>query len=72
MKYYANFTANNSTSFAEPIESNNKTILIREIREIAEGETFAGNECRWWVENAEGETIAAGGMFSCGQRYRTV
>lgn len=72
MTYYANFLANNSTSYAESIESNNKAQLIRDIREIAEGETFIGNECRWWVENEEGETIAAGGITRWGQRFRSI
>lgn len=72
MTYYANFLANNSTTYAKSIKSNNKATLIRDIRKIAEGNRFIGFECRWWVENEEGETIAAGGITRWGQRFRSI
>lgn len=60
MKYYANFTANNGTSLIEPLEDTNKARIIKSIREIANGERFAGNTCRWHVSDETHQIIAAG------------
>ena len=68
--YYANFTANNGTSFKNPITGNNKKNLIRDIRNIAEGERFLGNKCFWSVRDDSGIYVAAGGVDSNGRRYR--
>lgn len=43
--YYANFNANNGTRFQNPIKDTNLKRIIKSIRETAEGERFANNEC---------------------------
>ncbi len=71
--YFANFKANNGTSLMEPITGTNKSILIKDIRHIAEANRFAGNECSWSVFIKEGEnfiSVARGGMWSDGSRWR--
>lgn len=71
--YKANFKANNGTRFMNPIEGTNLKKIIKDIREIAEGERFEGNECSWWVyteEDGRDTAVAAGGMMSDGTRYR--
>lgn len=64
-KYFANFCANGSTSFIDPIESNNKRQLIRDIKEIAKGNRFSGNESDWTVyKRCDGSCrIVARGYF---------
>lgn len=75
-KYYANYNANNGTRFNKPIEDTNLKRIIKDIREIAEGNRFANNECSWsvWVvdeSRPDGcKYLAMGGMYSNGQRYR--
>lgn len=71
--YYANFNANNGTCNGTPITGANKKELIKDIRHIAEGNRFAGNECSWlvWVESGENcISVAKGGMLSNGTRWR--
>lgn len=51
MKYKANYSANNGTTMMSPIEGNNKSQLLKDIKEIAMGNRFAGNTARWWVED---------------------
>lgn len=74
--YYANFNANNGTRFQKPIEDTNLKRIIKSVRETAEGERFANNECSWsvWVEDESRSSgcryLAAGGMYSNGRRYR--
>lgn len=57
MKYRANYTANNGTTMMHPIEGNNKAQLLKDIKEIAIGNRFAGNSAKWWVEDENGKTI---------------
>jgi hypothetical protein len=57
MKYRANYTANNGTTMMHPIEGNNKKQLLKDIKDIAMGNRFAGNSARWWVEDESGNTI---------------
>lgn len=74
--YYANFNANNGTRFQNPIKDTNLKRIIKSIRETAEGERFANNECLWsvWIEDdpflGACRCVAKGGMHSNGQRYR--
>lgn len=74
MKYYANFNANNGTSYGKPITGTNKAELIKDIRSIAEAERFAGNECSWCVytkdSNGDYISVARGGMLPNGCRWR--
>lgn len=78
MRYYANFKANNGTSFASPIESDNKNELIKAIRSIAEANRFQGNSCSWFVWYIDYKTyksqasvcVASGGIGRDGKRYR--
>lgn len=56
----------------EPITGTNKSVLIKDIRHIAEANRFAGNECSWSVFK-EGDnyiSIARGGMWPDGSRWR--
>ena len=75
--YYANFSANNGTYLQNPIEDTCLERIIKDVRAIAEGNRLAGNECSWsvWVEDESRMSgcryLAAGGMYSNGQRYRT-
>ena len=57
MKYKANFSANNGTTMMHPIEGNDKAKLLKDIREIALGNRFAGNSASWWVEDKKGNTV---------------
>lgn len=57
MKYRASNTANNGTTMMHPIEGNNKAQLLKDIREIALGNRFAGKTAKWWVEDENGNTI---------------
>ena len=70
MKYYANFNANNGTSWINDMEFTNKAEAIRSVRETAEGERFHNNSCSWYVKDESGNEIANGGMTSTGKRYR--
>lgn len=57
MKYKANYTANNGTTMMHPIEGNNKKQRLKDIKDIAMGNRFAGNSASWWVEDENGNTI---------------
>ena len=59
MKYYANFRANDNTSFIKPIEGTNKYKLRNEIRAIAEGERFLGQDAAFgvWHTNDNGDDV---------------
>ena len=70
MKYYANFWANNGTSWMRPEEHTNKKTLIKHVRKIAEGERFAGNGCSWMVWDENERIVAAGGTDRMGRRFR--
>ena len=70
MKYFANFSANNGTHYAQDITDTNKERLIKVIRSAANGNRFAGNECSWHVHNEQGECVAAGYTLTTGQRCR--
>jgi len=49
----------------EPITGTNKSILIKDIRHIAEANRFAGNECSWSVFIKEGDNF----ISVCPWRY---
>lgn len=74
MKYFANFNANHGTTFDKPIWDTNKARIIKDIRDIAEGNRFAGNGCCWqvWYVDANGRVVVFtdGGMDVNGRRYR--
>lgn len=70
MKYQANYVANGSTRNAKPYTDTNLQRLIKDIREIAEGETFAGGCCSWHITD-ESEHIVASGGTNGGRRFRT-
>ena len=72
MKYFANYNANNGTRFQEPIEGTNKDQIIKDIREIAEGNRFDGSTCSWEVWTENGKEVASGGCNSNGRRYRNL
>ena len=72
MTYYANYKANDGTTFLKPIAGPNKKKLISEVREIANGQRFAGSTCSWTVWKRDGNNcivIAAGGTRNSGKRY---
>lgn len=70
MNYYANFSAGNGTHLAQPIESGNLQQIIRDIREMAEGNRQPGTKCSWSVYNSDGLPVAQGGMNESRKRYR--
>lgn len=72
MKYFANFKANNGTHYQNPIEDTNKARIIKDIRDIAEGNRFENSECSWLVWDETGTEVARGGCRSDGKRYRAI
>ena len=48
-KYYANFSANNGTTMANPIKDTDKARILKTIREIAKDSTATGNAVDFWV-----------------------
>ena len=70
MTYYASYLANHDTRNAEPFKGTNKKALIRDIREIAEGETRICGDCTWVVQDEEGGVVAIGGLRN-GIRFRS-
>ena len=58
--YYANFCANNNTRFFTNINDTNKWRLLKDIREIARGERFAGNTSTFFVNDVNGEEVFSG------------
>lgn len=70
MKYKANYNTN-GTCFAKAINDTNKARIIKDIREIAEGNAGYKGNCAWWVEDETGKEIAAGGLAN-GVRYRRI
>ena len=60
MRYFANFNANNGTSYREPIEGYNKKELLKKIRSIALGNRFQGSMCTWMVWDEKGELVFQG------------
>lgn len=61
MKYTANYKANNGTTMMEDISFTSKQDAIKTIRGIAVGNTYAGNEFTWWVEDENCDEVARGG-----------
>jgi uncharacterized protein YegP (UPF0339 family) len=61
MKYTANYNANNGTTMMTGISFTSKKEAIASIREIAVGNTYAGNEFSWWVMDENCDEIARGG-----------
>ena len=72
LNYKANFSVNNGTTLANALTSTNKQKLIKEIRDWAAAERFAGNEAKWWVEDEEGCEIASGLIDRSGKSHRTL
>ena len=72
MKYFANYNANNGTSLLNDLCDTNLRRITKDIRDIAEGNRYDGNECRWRVTDETGRELAAGGMDRNGCRYRTI
>lgn len=61
MKYFASYTTNNGSTYnGKPFEYTNKREAIKSIREIARGETFAGNHGCVTVKDENGETVYEG------------
>lgn len=70
MEYYAIFSANNGTSFMRPITGSNKCKLLKDIREIALANMFAGSSASWYVDDANGKTVYGGAYIpGVGIRY---
>lgn len=70
MKYFANFSANNGTRYAQDITDTNKERIIKSISSTANCIRFVGNECHWYVHNEQGKCVAAGYTLSNGLRCR--
>ena len=60
-KYFANFSTNNGSCLMKPAEYTSKKDAVSSIRRWAVGETFAGNEFTWYVEDENGNEVARGG-----------
>lgn len=67
--YYAEFSTSNGTHTVRPYEDTNKTRLVKDIREIAEGNTPIGSSCQWYVYDSNNNIIAQGGRRN-GKRWR--
>lgn len=66
MKYYAEFTANNgSTYMANPIEDTNKAKLIRSIKYMVRGNHYQQpcNQSTYRVWDEKGKVVASGYVF---------
>lgn len=63
-KYYGEFSANNGSTYVrEPYEYRNKKIANKEMREMAIGNTYAGNSCKWRVQDELGRTVYEGAFY---------
>lgn len=61
MKYLANYTTNNGNTYnPNPFEYTNKREAIKSIREIARGETFAGQHGSVTVTTEDGAIVYEG------------
>lgn len=60
MKYFANMSVNNGTTFQKDLEGNNKAKLAKSVSESARGNCYLNNEFRWWVWDENGIIVAAG------------
>lgn len=69
MKYIASFSANNGTTVAGGMEYTNISKAVSGIRTMAEGNRYAGNDCKWEVR-VDDMVVAAGGVGRDGKRYR--
>lgn len=65
MKYSANFSVNNGTSYLRNIESNNLKKLKSHISSIACGAIFRNpcNEGHFWIYDRNGNEIVHGWVF---------
>jgi len=54
-KYTGSWSANNGSTYASGYTSNNKRQLAKEMREIAQGNVFAGNTGHWNVHKIDAE-----------------
>lgn len=60
MKYIGGWSANNGSTYNHGYESNNKTELARDMRQICDGNVFAGNTGHWSVEDEDGNIVLEG------------
>lgn len=60
MIYNANFKANNGTQWIKNTEDTNKWRLLKDVRETAKAERYAGNKSSFFVDDERGETVFAG------------
>ena len=60
MKYFANMSVNNGTTFQKDLEGTNKSVLAKQVAHSAKANVFVGNEYSWKVWNEEGTIVAAG------------
>jgi len=67
---YKAYWYQNGTRNADPYKGTNKAQLTRYTREVAIGNTPKGCTCTWHEEDEHGRTVAAGGMFKNGKRWR--
>lgn len=62
MKYFANFSCNNGTSYMRPIEGNNKYKLLRDVKSTLRGNIFPGNNGTYRVFNEDGRSVFEGSL----------
>ena len=60
-KYYGYFSANNRSTYTrEPYEFGNLKEACKDMKEMCEGNVFAGNNGSWWVDDESSNTIREG------------
>lgn len=71
MKYYGTFSANGGSTYSgTAVEFTNKKVANATIRNIAIGNTLAGNGCYWRVTDEDGKIVFSGGYYpGIGIRY---
>lgn len=70
-KYFGSYSANHNSTFNHGYVFSSKNDAIKTMRIIAEGEAHYGLDCKWAVDDSEGNEIASGGKIN-GKRYRTI
>jgi len=69
--YYGSWSVNNGASYsAQATGGTNLQKLVKEMRDIANGNRPAGNTCSWQVMDESGEIVASGGTYADGRKYR--
>lgn len=66
-KYYANFYANNGTSWINPLCSNNKKSLLKDVRETAKSERFYDNEASFYLKDENDRYVYDGRIDKSGR-----